>query len=60
MLIKICYENETHILKEIPNTYEDLLSIVQKTYGHKLSQIFALYYIDFEDDKIFITSTGDL
>ena len=27
---------------------------------NKLPKVFELYYIDFEDDKIFITSSGDL
>eukprot|EP00828_Plagiopyla_frontata_P035856 TRINITY_DN47459_c0_g1_i2.p2 TRINITY_DN47459_c0_g1~~TRINITY_DN47459_c0_g1_i2.p2 ORF type:complete len:352 (+),score=79.23 TRINITY_DN47459_c0_g1_i2:162-1217(+) len=41
-------------------SYEELLQLAQSTYMNKLPKVFELYYIDFEDDKIFITSSGDL
>ena len=60
MIIKICYQNMIHLLKSIPKSYDELIDQVQQTFDSKLPALFTLYYIDFEEDKISISSTADL
>lgn len=62
MIIKLSFNSEIHILSKVPESFEELCLAVRNSYKDQLQSLnkLTLYYIDSDQDKIFISSNNDL
>ena len=60
MLIKLCYNNETHLISKVPKSFQDLLSLISASFQDKLPVSIDIHYTDSDGDKVMIACDQDL
>lgn len=60
MLIKLCFNNETHLISKVPKTFEALMSLIRQTFKDKLPENFDVRYKDSDGDNVMIACDQDL
>jgi hypothetical protein len=60
MLIKLCFNNETHLISKLPKSYQDLISFIRGSFQDKLPDHIDIHYKDCDGDNVMLASDQDL
>ena len=59
MKLKVCYNNETHRISKLPETFQELSDLVSKIFLSCLPESWRLEYLDADGDKIMLADDQD-
>jgi len=59
MKIKVCYNNETHRISKLPETFEALTKLISSIFLTAIPSTWRLEYVDSDGDKIMLADEQD-
>jgi len=59
MAIKVCFNNQTHRISKLPDTYKALLETIKLIFDDQLPQRWTLQYLDSDGDTIMLSDEND-
>jgi hypothetical protein len=59
MKLKVCFNNETHRISKLPETFQELSDLVSKIFLSCLPESWRLEYLDADGDKIMLSDDQD-
>jgi len=59
MKLKVCYNNETHRISKLPDSFQELSDLVSKIFLSCLPESWRLEYVDADGDKIMLADDQD-
>ncbi len=60
MLIKLCFDNETHLISKQPKSFKELLFLINQSYKERLPSHFDIHYKDSDGDNVILACDQDL
>jgi len=59
MKLKVCFNNETHRISKLPDSFQELSDLVSKIFLSCLPESWRLEYVDADGDKIMLADEQD-